>query len=38
MKDKGQQKIIAEKVNIVAGGKAAIGVYEGVGANAKKGL
>jgi hypothetical protein len=38
MKGKGQQKIIVEKVNIEAGGKAAIGVYEGVGANAKKGL
>ena len=31
MKGKGQQKIIVEKVNIEAGGKAAIGVYEGVG-------
>ena len=38
MKGKGQQKIIVEKVNIEAGGQAAIGVYEGVGANAKKGL
>ena len=38
IKGKGQQKIIVEKVNIEAGGKAAIGVYEGVGANAKKGL
>ena len=38
MKGKGQQKIIVEKVNIEAGGKAAIGVFEGVGANAKKGL
>ena len=38
MKGKGQQKIIVEKVNIEAGGKAAIGVYEGVGATAKKGL
>jgi len=38
MKGKGQQKIIVEKVNIGAGGRAAIGVYEGVGANAKKGL
>jgi hypothetical protein len=38
MKGKGQQKIIVEKVNIEAGGKAAIGVYEGVGASAKKGL
>ena len=38
MKGKGQQKIIVEKVNIEAGGKAAIGVYEGVGTNAKKGL
>ena len=37
MKGKGQQKIIVEKVNIEAGGKAAIGVYEGVGASAKKG-
>ena len=36
MKGKGQQKIIVEKVNIEAGGQAAIGVYEGVGANAKK--
>ena len=31
-------KIIVEKVNIEAGGQAAIGVYEGVGVNAKKGL
>ena len=38
MKGKGQQKIIVEKVNIEAGGQAAIGVYEGVGTNAKKGL
>jgi len=38
MKGKGQQKIIVEKINIEAGGKAAIGVFEGVGANAKKGL
>ena len=38
MKGKGQQKIIVEKVNIEAGGRAAIGVYEGVGVNAKKGL
>ena len=38
MKCKDQQKIIVEKVNIEAGGQAAIGVYEGVGANAKKGL
>ena len=38
MKGKGQQKIIVEKVNIESGGQAAIGVYEGVGANAKKGL
>ena len=38
MKGKGQQKIIVEKVNIEAGGQAAIGVYEGVGVNAKKGL
>ena len=38
IKGKGQQKIIVEKVNIEAGGQAAIGVYEGVGKNAKKGL
>ena len=38
MKGKGQQKIIVEKVNIEAGGQAAIGVYEGGGANAKKRL
>ena len=38
MKGKGQQKIIVEKINIEAGGQAAIGVYEGVGTNAKKGL
>ena len=38
MKGKGQQKIIVEKVNNEAGGQAAIGVYEGVGVNAKKGL
>ena len=38
MKGKGQQKIIVEKVNIEAGGRAAIGVYEGVGANVKNGL
>ena len=38
MKGKGQQRIIVEKINIEAGGQAAIGVYEGVGANAKKGL
>ena len=38
MKGKGQQKIIVEKVNIEAGGQVAIGVYEGVGANAKKRL
>jgi hypothetical protein len=38
MKGKSQQKIIVEKVNIEAGGQADIGVYEGVGANAKKGL
>ena len=38
MKGKGQQKIIVEKVNIEAGGQAAIGVYEGVGVNAKKEL
>jgi len=34
LKGRGQQKIIVEKVNIEAGGQAAIGVYEGVGANA----
>jgi len=38
MKGKGQQKIIVEKVNIEAGGQAAIGVYEGVGVDAKKEL
>ena len=38
MKGKGQQKIIVEKINIEAGGQAAIGVYEGGGVNAKKGL
>ena len=38
MKGKGQQKIIVERVNIEASGQAAIGVYEGVGASAKKGL
>ncbi len=38
MKGKGQQKIIVEKINIEAGGRAAIGVYEGVGVNANKGL
>ena len=38
MKGKGQQRIIVEKINIEAGGQAAIGVYEGVGVNAKKGL
>ena len=38
MKGKGQQRIIVEKINIEAGGQAAIGVYEGVGTNAKKGL
>ena len=38
MKGKGQQKIIVEKVNIEAGGQAAIGVYEGGGVNVKKGL
>ena len=38
IKGKGQQKIIVEKVNIEAGGQAAIGVYEGGGVNAKKGL
>ena len=37
-KGKGQQNIIVEKVNIEAVGQAAIGVYEGVGANAKKGV
>jgi hypothetical protein len=31
MKGKGQQKIIVEKVNVEAGGQAAMGVYEGVG-------
>ena len=31
MKGKSQQKIIVEKVNIEAGGQAAIGVYEGGG-------
>jgi hypothetical protein len=36
MKGKGQQKIIVEKVNIEAGGQAAIGIYEGGGANVKK--
>jgi hypothetical protein len=36
LKGKGQQKIIVEKVNIESGGQAAIGVYEGVGLNAKK--
>ena len=38
MQGKGQQRIIVEKINIEAGGQAAIGVYEGVGTNAKKGL
>ena len=38
MKCKDQQKIIVEKVNIEAGGQAAIGVYEGVGVDVKKGL
>jgi len=38
MKGKGQQKIIVEKVNIEAGGQAAIGIYEQRGVNAKKGL
>ena len=38
MKGKGQQKIIVEKVNIEAGGQAAIGVYDGGGGNVKKGL
>ena len=38
IKCEGQQKIIVEKVNIEAGGQAVIGVYEGVGTNAKKGL
>jgi len=38
MKGKGHQKIIVEKINIEAGGRAAIGVYEGVGENTKKGL
>jgi len=36
LKGKGQQKIIVEKVNIEAGGQAAIGVYEGGEANGKK--
>jgi hypothetical protein len=36
LKGKGQQKIIVEKVNIEAGGQAAIGVYEGGGVNVKK--
>ena len=36
MKCKDQQKIIVEKVNIEAGGQAAIGVYEGVGLMLKK--
>ena len=36
MKGKGQQKIIVEKANIEAGGKAAIGVYEGVGQMLKR--
>jgi hypothetical protein len=35
MKGKGQQKIIVEKVNIEAGGQAAIGVYEGGGSNSQ---
>jgi len=30
MKCKGQQKIIVKKVNIEAGGQAAIGVYKGM--------
>ena len=38
MKGKGQQKIIVEKINVESGGQAAIGVYEGVGVSAKKGL
>ncbi len=38
LKGKGQQKFIVEKVDIEAGGQVAIGVYEGVGVNAKKGL
>lgn len=38
MKGKGQQKIIVERVNIEAVGQAAIGVYEGGGVNAKRGL
>ena len=37
-KGKGKQKIRVERVNFGAGGQVAIGVYEGVGANAKKGL
>ena len=36
MKGKGQQKIIVEKMNIEAGGKDAIGVYEGVGQMLKR--
>jgi|TARA_B110000908_G_C9820787_1_gene257043 hypothetical protein len=36
MKGKGQQKIIVEKINVESGGQAAVGVYEGVGLNAKK--
>ena len=38
MKGRGQQKIIVEKVNIEAGGQAAIGVYAGVGVDGKKEL
>jgi len=34
---KSQQKIIVEKVNIEAGGQAAIGVYEGVGQKIRSG-
>lgn len=33
MRGKGQQKIVVERVNVEAGGQAAIGVVEGVGVN-----
>jgi hypothetical protein len=36
MKGKGQQKIIVEKMNIEAGGKDAIRVYDGVGQMLKR--
>jgi len=36
LKGRDQQKIIVEKVNIEAGGQAAIGVYEGWGQMLKK--